>query len=633
MVTPLNILKHYWGYDSFRDSQESIINAVLAGKDTLALLPTGGGKSICFQVPAMVKEGLCIVVSPLIALMKDQVYNLQRRNIPAAAIHSGLSHFEIDRILDQCVAGHVKLLYLSPERLGTRLAQERISRMKVNLLAIDEAHCISQWGYDFRPAYLQINNIRSLLPGTPTLALTATATPEVVEDIQEKLDFNKKHVIQKSFARQNLAYVVLREEAKLEKATDILQKVAGSAVIYVRNRRKTRETAIFLQKKGIKADYFHAGLSEKEKNQKQKSWIEGRIRVIVSTNAFGMGIDKPDVRSVIHLDLPDSLEAYFQEAGRAGRDGKKAYAVLLYATADSLALQRHIEQSFPDMNEIKRVWKALGSYYQLASGSKPNESLDFQLSNFTETFKLHPIMTYHSLRILEQEGWISLSDAVFIPSSLKIRVQKDQLYDYQLRNKRYDLILKGILRAYQGAFNSFVSVREDKLAKAIQLPQADLQKALHRMSKDGVISYKPQKDKPQIFFLRERIAFSDLMLDQQAINFRKDRYIKRIEAAIAYAETLACRSKQLLSYFGEIKSADCGMCDVCLERHKTSTNKSEFEEIKKAIEQKLKIHPLSIKNLLDSFSPNIRKRVMYVLEFLVDEGFILKNEDVLSWSD
>ncbi|MFT6148003.1 MAG: ATP-dependent DNA helicase RecQ, partial [Saprospiraceae bacterium] len=448
-MTPQEVLKKFWGFDNFRSMQLEIIKSVLDGKDTLALLPTGGGKSICFQIPALCQEGICIVVSPLIALMKDQVHNLNKRGIPAVAIYSGMHYREIDRVFDNCAYGKIKFLYLSPERLMTDLAQERIKKMNVNLIAIDEAHCISQWGYDFRPPYLEIAKIRILHPKVPFLALTATATPEVVTDIQERLEFKTENVFQKSFRRDNLAYVVLNDEGKLEKMLSILQKVKGSSVVYVRNRKKTKEAAQFLQLNNIYADFYHAGLTNDVRSKKQDAWINNQTRVMVSTNAFGMGIDKPDVRTVIHLTLPDSLEAYFQEAGRAGRDGNRAFSILLYSETDKVELERQFEQSYPAFSEIKQVYRALGSYFQLAIGSGLGESFDFDLIEFCRHYKFKVVETFNALKILMHEGWLFMTEAVYVPSSLMVKATKEDLYDYKLRNKGFENLITTILRTYQ----------------------------------------------------------------------------------------------------------------------------------------------------------------------------------------
>ena len=622
ILKPIEVLQRYWGYPAFRPLQEDIIQSVMNGEDTLALMPTGGGKSICFQVPTLCQQGICIVISPLIALMKDQVAHLKKRNIPAEAIYSGLHFKDIDRILDNCIYGKVKFLYLSPERLSTEIAKERIPKMEVNLIAVDEAHCISQWGYDFRPAYLKIAEIRQLLPQTPILALTATATDEVVSEIQQKLEFKQEHVLKKSFSRPNLSYSVLPEEAKLEKLFDILQKVKGPGIVYVRSRRKTKEVAYYLNQRRISADFYHAGLDQETRHKKQESWMQGTTRVIVSTNAFGMGIDKSDVRIVVHLDLPDSLEAYFQEAGRAGRDGKKAYAVLLYKAADKQRLLRQHEQSFPSFSEMQKVYRALGSYLQLAVGSALGQSFDFNLTTFCQNFQLEPSRTFHCLKNLEKEGWIALSEAIFVPSTIQIKVNKDQLYDFQLKHPKLDKLLKTVLRTTQGAFQNPVFIRENKLAAFLKVPPQEINQQLKLLQKEGIIAYQPQKDNPQLTFLRERVSAENLSIDFAAYAERKDRQYKRIQKAIAYAEQPLCRSQQLLSYFGESNSPKCGKCDVCLGRTKTELDEETFAKLKQKIYQLLQREPLRLEEIVQSFSPKWENRVLKTMDYLVDEGFV-----------
>ncbi|MCB0548430.1 MAG: RecQ family ATP-dependent DNA helicase [Phaeodactylibacter sp.] len=629
--TPLDILRQYWGYDSFRPLQEDIIRSVLDGQDTLALMPTGGGKSICYQVPALCRKGICIVVSPLIALMKDQVENLQKRNIPAAAVYSGMHYRDIDRILDNCIYGNIKLLYLSPERLTTELARTRIQKMDVNLLAVDEAHCVSQWGYDFRPPYLQIAEVRELVPEVPILALTATATPEVVKDIQEKLAFRQENLLQKSFVRGNLSYSVLHEEDKLKKLLDILRRVGGSGIVYVRNRRRTKEIAGYLQRQGISADYYHAGLDAEERSQKQDAWMAGKKRVIISTNAFGMGIDKADVRVVAHMEMPDSLEAYFQEAGRAGRDGKKSYAVLLYNDTDRINLERQFELSFPELSEVRRIYRALGSYFQLAVGSGEGQAFDFEIVEFARNFQADIVLSYNCLKILEQAGWIVLTDAVFVPSSLMIKVSKDALYDYQLRHPKMDRLLKAILRTYQGAFNHPINLRESQLARFLKMPAATLRNALQKLASDGIVEYQPQKDTPQVIFIKERVDADNLLIDRNLYNFRKNRHYERIQAAIAYAETPVCRSQQLLAYFGETSAPKCGICDVCTGRTSTEVSSTEFERYKEKIKLLLKEEPLALEQIVESFAPNRQEQVLKALEYLLDEGFLGQQGGKLVW--
>ncbi len=628
---PLDILKKHWAYDQFRSLQQDIIESVLEGKDTLALLPTGGGKSICFQVPTMCMEGTCLVVSPLIALMKDQVANLHKVGISAAAVYSGMAFKDIDRTLDNAAHGHFKFLYVSPERLRTEIMQERLKRMNVNLLAIDEAHCISQWGYDFRPSYLEIANIREFLPDTPVIALTATATPEVVEDIQEKLQFKVKNVFEKSFERKNLAYAVLQEEGKEEKLLDILKKVPGTAIIYVRSRRRTKELAWVLGRNKIRADFYHAGLSPEERENKQQAWMEGKIRVMVSTNAFGMGIDKSNVRLVIHTDLPESLEAYFQEAGRAGRDGKKAYAVLLYDQNDKTRLERNYKNAYPPVSEVKSVYRALGSYFQLATGGGEGRSYDFDLIDFCKNFQFKPLKTLSCLKILEQSGWIVLTDAIFIPSNLKILVTKEKLYDYQIRNPKMEMILKSILRSYQGAFMHFINIREKQLAKFLKMSLENLIKALQLLQHESIIKYNPQKDQPQIIFLRERASADNLKIDQQLYNFRKKQHKKRMEIAIQYAEKPICRSKQLLAWFGQKDAPKCGICDVCTGRTTADLDEEDFERYRQKMQVLLTKEHLSLEELVQSFNPRRETAVLKAIEFLMDEGFIEMEEGKLKW--
>ena len=628
---PKDILKQYWGYDTFRPLQEDIIQSVLDGKDTLALMPTGGGKSVCYQVPALCREGICIVVSPLIALMKDQVENLQKLNIPAAAVYSGMHSRDIDRILDNCVYGNTKLLYLSPERLVTELARTRIQKMNVNLLAVDEAHCVSQWGYDFRPPYLQVAEIRELLPEVPILALTATATPEVVKDIQEKLAFRKENLLQKSFERNNLSYSVLVEEDKLKKLADIFRRVPGSGIVYVRNRRRTKEIAGYLQRQGIAADFYHAGLNAEDRAKKQDAWMAGKKRIIVSTNAFGMGIDKPDVRVVVHIELPDSLEAYFQEAGRAGRDGKKAYAVLLYNDSDRINLERQFEQSFPELKEVRRIYRALGSYFQLAVGSGEKQSFDFDIVEFARNFQINIVQAYNCLKILEQAGWLVLTDAVFVPSNLLIRVSKDALYDYQLRHPKMDRLLKAVLRTYQGAFNHSIKLRESQLARFLKMPVAELRSALQKLDGDQIVTYQPQKDTAQVIFIKERVDADNLMIDRNLYNFRKNRHYERIQKAIAYAETPICRSQQLLAYFGETGAPKCGVCDVCTGRTRAELDTEGFDKYRKKIEQLLAEEQLTLEQIVESFAANRQEEVLLALEYLLDEGFLEQQEDKLAW--
>jgi ATP-dependent DNA helicase RecQ len=624
-VQPLDILRSHWGYDAFRPLQAEIIGAVLEGRDVLALMPTGGGKSLCFQVPALCRPGICLVVSPLIALMKDQVENLRKRGIPAVALHSGVPYRDIDRLLDNCAHGApTKFLYVSPERLQTPMFRERVGRMPINLLAVDEAHCISQWGYDFRPPYLEIAALRELLPGVPVLALTATATARVAEDIRERLAFRPNAAIfQQGFARPNLSYVVLHEEAKPSKLLEILQKVPGSSVVYVRNRRKTKETARFLQQNRISAGYYHAGLTAQERSEAQEAWIAGRTRVIVATNAFGMGIDKPDVRTVVHLDPPDNLEAYFQEAGRGGRDGNKAYAVLLWNENDRTELENQYVQAYPELAEIRQVYRALGSYFQLAVGGGLGESFDFDLTTFATNFKFEPVRCLNALRTLQRDGWIELTDAVFQPAQLQVLVSREELYDFQLKNPRFDPLLKTILRAYQGVSAQPVPIRENQLAGHLRIPLETLHQYFAHLNKAGVVQYRPQKDRPQLIFLRERVSADNLLLNAKLYAFLRDRQRERLDALLEYVQAPRCRSQLLLAYFGETASTPCGQCEVCLKRHREEPSVSEFEALRRQILALLRKSPLRLTELAAPFPASSQGLLGQVLNTLADEGEIV----------
>ncbi|HHN47896.1 MAG TPA: ATP-dependent DNA helicase RecQ, partial [Bacteroidales bacterium] len=491
-----NILLKYWGYQEFRPRQEEIIQSVLDGNDTLALLPTGGGKSICFQVPALAKEGLCLVITPLIALMQDQVENLKRKNINAVAIYSGMHRNQIELALDNCMFGDVKFLYLSPERLETEKFRAVLTRLNINLIAVDEAHCISQWGYDFRPPYLRIAAIRVFLPNVPVLALTATATPRVVKDIQDKLGFAAENVFKQSFERKNLTYVVQLEENKLGRLLKICDRIKGTGIVYVRNRRRTREISDFLNSQKVSANFYHAGLDPATRNKRQTAWMTGQTRVMVSTNAFGMGIDKPNVRFVVHMDLPDSLEAYFQEAGRGGRDGNTSYAVVLYEKADIIDLRHNHELSYPAIDLIKKVYHALGNYFQLATGSGKDRSFDFELSEFCNQYRLNPVTTFSALKFLEKEGYLMLSEDVGSPSLVNIKTKKENLYRFQVENPMYDPFIKLLLRSYSGLFTTFARISEAEIARRMPMPINDVIKTLHTLNQAGLITYVPRKEKP-----------------------------------------------------------------------------------------------------------------------------------------
>lgn len=627
-----DILKQYWGYASFRSIQLDIIESVYNGNDTLALMPTGGGKSITFQVPALAMEGMCLVISPLIALMKDQVENLKKRGINAVAIYSGMTSHEIDVTLDNCVYGDIKFLYVSPERLSTAIFRERVRKMKICMVAIDEAHCISQWGYDFRPSYLKIAELRDVLTDTPFLALTATATPEVVNDIQEKLHFRNGKVFRMSFARDNLVYLVRNVEDKEKYLFRIIESIPGSGIIYVRNRNKTKEIALMLQREGHAADFYHAGLSMEMRNAKQNDWQTGKTRIIVATNAFGMGIDKPDVRFVVHVDLPDSPEAYFQEAGRAGRDQKLAYAVLLYNESDKLRIEQRIQTNFPPPDDIKRIYQALGSYLNVAYGAGKGEVFDFNLIDFCSTFKLNMVVAFNSLKILEQEGYIELTDELDNPSRLMFIVNKQELYRYQVAHAEMDKFIKILLRMLPGVFSQYVRIDEQFISKTTGLPIDRVYENLKVLSRQKILNYIPKKRTPLVIFIEERLDDKNLRIEPERYQMLRKRYLDRINAMLEYVQSQAkCRSQFLSEYFGQTDSYRCGKCDVCTARNELDMSKYEFDNILEKVKTLLLKNPLPIETLIDSTGSN-PDRVARVIRFLQDTGKIKQNnQGLLEW--
>lgn len=563
------ILKQYWGYDSFRGIQQEIIESIGSGKDTLGLMPTGGGKSITFQVPALAKEGLCLVITPLIALMKDQVQNLRKRGIRALAIYSGMNRQEIVTTLENCIFGNYKFLYISPERLDSELFQSKLKKMNVSMITVDESHCISQWGYDFRPAYLKIADIRQLLPNVPILALTATATPEVVSDIQMRLGFKQENVFRMSFERKNLAYVVRNTDNKSEELLYILRKMSGSAIVYVRNRRKTKEIAELLKNEQITAEFYHAGLDNAAKDIREQLWKNGKSRVMVATNAFGMGIDKPDVRLVIHMDLPDSIEAYFQEAGRAGRDGEKAYSVILYSNADKARLQKRIPDNFPEKEYIREVYEHVQYYYQMAMGDGQGCMRPFDLEDFCRKFKHYPIQADSALRILTQAGYLEYTDSQENASRLLFTLKRDELYKLRETDETTEKLIQTILRSYTGLFTDYVFISEKALSTRTGLTLQEIYERLVNLAKLGIVHYIPQRNTPYIIYTRARVEKEDIRITPEVYEERKKRFQLRIEHMIDYATAYyPCRSRMLLSYFGEKNNHNCGICDTCVSLRK-----------------------------------------------------------------
>jgi len=584
------ILKQFWGYDNFRPLQADIIQSVIDGRDTLALMPTGGGKSLCFQVPALMSDGICIVVSPLIALMQDQVLQLKKRGISAIGIFSGMHKNQIDIALDNCIYGDIKFLYVSPERLQTKIFIERAKQMKINLLAIDEAHCISQWGYDFRPPYMKIAEFRKLIAPVPMIALTATATEEVKMDIVERLEMNNPQTFQQSFARANLSYSAFKEDDKERRLMKILQNVQGSAVVYVRNRRRTQEISDLLNKYNVQATFYHAGLNATERTKRQESWIKNQVRVIVATNAFGMGIDKPDVRTVVHLDLPDTLEAYYQEAGRAGRDGEKAYGVALFNQSDIDGLEKNVQQAYPPIELIRRVYQCLGNLFQLAVGAGEFASYDFDLVEFQRRFDLPPTDTYFALKILEIQGFLQLSEGFKNTSKIMLIVDNRQLYDFQLRNPKYDSFIKLLLRMYGGElFGTFLNVSEVNIAKAYSIPVKEVEAWLLILEKFDILIYDKQKDKPQLTFLTPRFDLRELPLQELEIKNRQERDLQKAKAVKHYMEhSNRCRTQLLLEYFNEITDDECGVCDNCLKKKRQNKVENEDKTSEDITRQKVK---------------------------------------------
>ncbi len=573
-----SILKHYWGYDDFRGIQREIIESIANGHDTLGLMPTGGGKSITFQVPALAQDGVCIVVTPLIALMKDQVQNLRHRGIRAAAVYSGMQQDDILQTLENAIFGAVKLLYVSPERLSSDLFRTKLRHMKVSFICVDEAHCISQWGYDFRPSYLAIADIRKDLPGTPVLALTATATSEVTDDIQEKLAFREKCVFRMSFERKNLAYVVRTAPDKNEQLLHILRNVPGAAIVYARSRQRTKEYAELLCNAGLSATFFHAGLDNAEKDRRQNDWQQDKVRIMVATNAFGMGIDKADVRIVVHIDCPSSIEAYFQEAGRAGRDGQKAYAVLLYNSSDRHKLLKRVADTFPEKDYIRQVYEHLAYFYQIGVGSGYNAIFEFPIDKFCKTYKHFPIQVDAALKILDRAGYIEYTEEQDNQARVMFILERDELYRLRGNTQEEEKVIVALLRNYSGLFSDFSYIDEALIAQLTGLSQTSVYLTLKSLSQKRILNFIPQKRTPFIRYRQRREDAQHLQFPPAIYEDLRKRFSQRIEAMLAYATTEECRSRQLLNYFGETRPTDCGQCDVCLDRNHELTKSNKLKE-------------------------------------------------------
>ena len=614
------LLEKYWGYKQFRDLQEDIIMSVLEGRDTLGLMPTGGGKSITFQIPTLAMDGMAIVVTPIISLMKDQVDNLVSRRIKATYLHAGLSMAEHRRVMEKCQNGNCKFLYISPERLQSESFLDRIKTLKVCLIVVDEAHCISQWGYDFRPSFMEIVKLRRIFKAVPVLALTATATPIVVDDIQEKLQFKTSNVFKKSFKRDNISYVVRHTTEKMGELVHIIKSVPGSGIVYVRSRKRTKLIADELKRQGIKADHYHAGLTIEEKEDKQNKWKNDEIRIIVATNAFGMGIDKPDVRLVIHVDVPNTLEEYYQEAGRSGRDGNRSFAVMLVKETDKRILSRHISEAFPDKDFIRKVYERVGNFLEVAIGEGYQQMLDFNFNLFCKTFNIPILPTHNALNILTRSGYIQFVEEVETQSRVMILARKDELYNIPTTVPRSDEVLQAILRTYSGLFSDYVFINEDVLSYRYGLSQQTIYESLQELTRLHILHYVPRKRTPYIIYTTSREEPEQVLIPKTVYEDQRARMEKRVGAVVeyCYSEDI-CREKYLVEYFGENSDERCGHCDTCIENKK----KQQYapKELQDGILYMTQVRPRTLKELIDTLSFT-KDDIIDMVSLLVDEGFI-----------
>ncbi|MGZ3918834.1 MAG: RecQ family ATP-dependent DNA helicase [Bacteroidia bacterium] len=618
------ILKKYWGYDSFRPLQEEIIASVLEGADTLALLPTGGGKSLCFQVPGILIGGTCLVISPLIALMNDQVQNLKKRGISAVAITSAMNFNEIEIALNNAALGHVQFLYVSPERLQNDEFKKKLSYLPITLIAVDEAHCISQWGYDFRPSYMKIAELRSYFDKITFIALTASATKPVVEDIQVRLEFKNQKVFRQSFARKNLRYVVQEEENKINRLLKLIVSIGGSGIVYVRNRKKTEELSRVLKANNVSAMAYHAGLKYDDRNSIQQQWIENKVQVICATNAFGMGIDKPDVRFVVHLDLPETLEAYFQEAGRCGRDGKTAYAAIFFSKADQLRLQENFKFAFPEITYIRQTYQAICNYYQVAVSSGQGWSFEFDIDKVCNSYNLQPVLVYNSIKFLEKDNYLALLDTGFEPAKVMMKASKEDIYEFQVKFPKYEPLVKTLLRSYGGLFENYVFVNEKDLAYRTKTNTASVVEYLKLLDAQKLLSYIPQTTLPKLIFLQDRVNTKFLEFDPENYFKLKELYLEKINAVIDYTNNdKVCRQVQLLMYFNEHNYSDCGYCDVCL-----SKKPKGYEKVKAKIKDTIEARPMSLSDLKDKMISSSDEVWIKAFNELIDDGVLEERDDV-----